>query len=106
MLDSYNWPLSGLNDCAAIYNFRDADTNVARPAGEWQTYDILFRAARWNGATKLESARVSVTWNGTLVHSNVAIPGPTPGGQAESSEPGPIFLQDHGDLVRFSNVWI
>jgi hypothetical protein len=106
VLDSYNWPLSGLNDCASIYNFRDAATNVARPAGEWQTYDIQFRAARWNGTTKTEQARVSVTWNGTLVHSNVSIPGPTPGGDAESSAPGPIFLQDHGDLVRFSNMWI
>jgi hypothetical protein len=106
VLDSFGWPLADQNDSAAIYALRDADVNAARPSGTWQSYDITFHAARWAGGQKLANARVSVAWNGLLVHDDVELPGPTPGGAVESDAPGPIVLQDHGHAVGYRNVWL
>jgi hypothetical protein len=85
---------------------KDADANAARPSGTWQSYDITFHAARWSGERKVANARVSVVWNGTPVQSDVELPGPTPAGAEESPEPGPIVLQEHGNAVRYRNVWL
>jgi hypothetical protein len=106
VLDSFNTPLAAANDAGAIYGLKDASVNASRPAGVWQSYDVTFRAARFSGDTKIESARVSVIWNGTSVQQDLELPGPTPGGTAESPEPVPILLQDHGHRVRYRNVWI
>jgi type 1 glutamine amidotransferase len=106
VLDSFGRELSGANDGGAIYGLKDADLNASRPAETWQTYDVVFRAARWANGAKTEDARVTVRWNGSLVHDEVQIPAPTPGGEAESPEPGPILLQDHGQRVRYRSLWI
>jgi len=106
VLDSFGWPLADANDAGAIYGLRDADTNAARPAGTWQSYDITFHAARFSGGQKSSDARVTVVWNGTLVQNDVELPGPTPGGIDESAAAGPIVLQDHGHPVRYRNVWL
>jgi len=106
VLDSFSAQLADQNDAAAIYALKDADVNAARPSGTWQSYDITFHAARFSGDQKVANARVSVVWNGTLVQSDVELPGPTPGGAAESPEPGPIVLQEHGNAVRYRNVWL
>lgn len=106
VLDSFGRALSGRDDAAAIYGFKDADTNAARPAESWQTYDVTFRAARWSDGTRVENARLSLAWNDVLVHADVELPSPTPGGDAESPDPGPILLQDHGHRVRYRNIWI
>jgi len=55
---------------------------------------------------KTDDARITVVWNGQKVHDNVAVDGPTGGGDAESAAAGAIRLQDHGNKVRFRNLWI
>lgn len=107
VLDSFGAFLADQNDAAAVYALKDADVNAARPSGIWQSYDVEFHAARFAAdGGKLANARLSLWWNGTLVHNDVEVPGPTPGGIAESADPGPIQLQDHGNPVRYRNVWL
>ena len=109
ILDSFGGTLSGQNDAGAVYEVADAAANASLPAETWQTYDVTFRAARFSGGQKLEPARVSVLWNGQLVQDNLEIPGPTRLGSPETGDgvlTGPVVLQDHGDRVRYRNVWI
>ncbi|GIE89964.1 hypothetical protein Are01nite_64440 [Actinoplanes regularis] len=109
VLDTYGKPALADNECAAIYLKRAPSSNAGTAPETWQTYDITFRAARYDGATKTENARVTVVWNGTTVHDNVAIDGPTGNGAPESPAFLPIRLQDHGDPganVRYRNLWI
>ncbi len=92
--------------CGAIYQFKAPDANQARPPGEWQTYDITFRAPRWDGDKKTANARISVVHNGVKVHDNVEVPRKTGAGKPEGPEPGPLFLQNHGNKVFFRNIWL
>lgn len=96
-----------LNVCGAIYKFKAPDTlKAAKPAGQWQCYDIVFRAARWEDGKKIENARLSAHLNGKLIHDDVAIPDKTGAGREESAEAQPIKLQDHGNAVQFRNIWM
>lgn len=108
ILDSYGTPPEHYQPsfCASLYRLRKPDHIAARPAGEWQSYDIVFRAARFDGDQKTENARISVVHNGQLVHDDVEIPRKTGAGAAEGPSPGPIKLQGHGNPVRFRNVWV
>ncbi|MFI6758022.1 family 16 glycoside hydrolase [Micromonospora sp. NPDC050417] len=109
VLDSYGDTTPADNECGGFYQKRAPDSNRATAPETWQTYEITFRAARWNGTTKTENARVTVIWNGVVVHNNVEINGSTGGGAAEGPSVGPIRLQDHGDPganVRYRNIWI
>ncbi len=106
ILDSFNRTLSGNNDLGSIYGQRNASTNAALPAELWQSYDITFTAARWSNGKKISDARVTVVLNGVTVQNNVALPTNTAFGSAEGSSDGPIVLQDHGNLVRYRNIWI
>ncbi len=98
------------NTAGAIYLQKPVEVNASLGAGVWQSYDIEFTAARWNGAVKTADARVTVRWNGMLVHDDFAIPGPTGVSPAESPGPHPILLQAHtsdaSGPVRFRNVWV
>ena len=95
------------NICGAIYGVKPADFNMARPAGQWQTYDIDFRAPRWDAdGNKTENARMTVYHNGTRIHDNVEIPSNTGAGDPEGADDAPLLLQDHGNRVRFRNIWI
>ena len=105
ILDSFG--LEGLNnECGALYKLRAPDVNMCLPPLEWQTYDIDFRAARFDGATKTHDARITVWHNGVLIHADVAIANKTGAGRAEGPEPMPILLQDHGNPVVFRNLWL
>jgi hypothetical protein len=92
--------------CGSIYKIKKPDQLVCKKSGEWQTYDIVFRAARFEGETKTEDARITVIHNGVLIHDDFAIPRKTGAGQKESPEPKPIKLQGHENPVQFRNVWI
>jgi hypothetical protein len=94
------------NECGSLYKFRAPDKNVCRMPGRWQSYDIIFHAARYEGKKKVKDARITVWHNGVLVHDDVDVPNKTGSGQAEGPEPGPIRLQEHGSEVSFRNVWI
>ena len=85
VLDTFGKPTLEQLDSASIYGKRAPDSNAGTAPETWQTYDITFRAARFNGSTKTENARVTVVWNGVTVHNNVAIDGPTGGGSGEGS---------------------
>lgn len=92
--------------CGSIYKIKKPDRLVSKKAGEWQNYDIAFRAARFEGETKTEDARITVYHNGVLIHDDFPIPKKTGAGQKESPEPGLIKLQGHDNPVRFRNIWI
>ncbi|MEU4746926.1 family 16 glycoside hydrolase, partial [Actinosynnema sp. NPDC023658] len=110
ILDSYGKQALAADDAASIYLKRAASSNAATAPQTWQTYDVTFRAARFDSAgVKTENARVTVVWNGVTVHQDFAIDGPTGNGAAEGPTAGPLRLQDHGDPgenVRFRNIWV
>lgn len=109
ILDSYGRKLKN-NDCGAIYKVKAPDKNVCKKPGQWQSYDITFRAARFkkqgDNFEKTENARITVLQNGVVIHDDVRIPNKTGAGQPEGPQPNPILLQNHGNKVRFRNVWI
>ena len=90
----------------SIYRQKKPDRLVGKPPGEWQTYDIAFRAARFLDGKKTENARITVYQNGQLIHDDYPITGKTGAGEKEGPEPRPIKLQGHHNPVRFRNVWI
>jgi Domain of Unknown Function (DUF1080) len=106
VLDSFDHPLDGANDCGAIYELKNADVNAALPPENWQTYEIIFRAPRFDGPQKKENARVSVVWNGKVAQSEVEVPAPTKLGDAEAPGDAPLRLQDHSHAVRYRNIWL
>ena len=105
VMDSYDQKLYP-GACAAVYGQKAPDKNMAKPVGEWQSYDIEFHAAKFDGDKKVAPARVTVIWNGEKVQDNVDIKGSTGGGAKETADPGPIRLQYHHNPVRFRNIWI
>ncbi|WP_019816295.1 family 16 glycoside hydrolase [Saccharomonospora saliphila] len=107
ILDSYGDDTLADNEAGAIYEHKAPDVNAATAPGTWQTYDIEFRAARFDDeGNKVSDARITVVWNGETVHDDVAIPGPTGGSIAEGPSTGAIRLQDHGNPVRYRNIWV
>jgi len=105
ILDSFGVD-SGLQDCGAIYKFKVPNINMCKKPGEWQSYDIIFKAPRWAGSEKLQDARITVIHNNRPIHTFVAVPNKTGAGRPEAPTPGPILLQDHGDKVKFRNIWL
>jgi uncharacterized membrane protein YgcG len=107
ILDSYNNDTYADGACAAVYGIQAPLKNVAKPPGEWQTYDITFHAARYDAVgKKIGNARITVYWNGELVQDNTEIPHCTIGAAGEERAPGPIRLQYHKHEVQFRNIWI
>ncbi|WP_410583588.1 family 16 glycoside hydrolase [Amycolatopsis sp. lyj-108] len=110
VLESFGDTTLANNEAGSIYSKRAPDRNMATAPGTWQTYDVTFRAARFDGAgNKTDNARVTVVWNGVVVHNDVAIDGGTGDNSPENAGPGAIRLQDHGDPgenPRFRNIWI
>jgi hypothetical protein len=111
VLDSYQNPTYPDGQASAMYGQYPPLVNASRPPGEWQAYDIVFMAPRFNAAGTLEKpAVVTVFHNGVVVHNATAFQGPTQhkviGKYAPASATGPLRLQDHGNPVHFRNIWI
>jgi hypothetical protein len=110
VLDSYNNRTYSNGQAASIYKQHIPLVNACRPPGEWQTYDIIYTAPRFNEDGILTApARVTVIHNGILVENNVEIKGGSeyiglPKYKAHGK--APIQLQDHGDLISYRNIWI
>jgi hypothetical protein len=111
VLDSYQNDTYADGQAGALYGQRPPLVNASRPAGHWQTYDIVFRAPRFgpDGAV-IEPARVTVLHNGVLIHEGATFSGSTRHARPADYEAHPprlpLMLQDHGDRVRFRNIWV
>jgi Domain of Unknown Function (DUF1080) len=111
VLDSYNNPTYPDGQAAAMYGQHPPLVNASRPPGEWQTYDIVFTAPRFTAAGALDHpAVVTVFHNGILVHHATPFWGPTQHRKIDPYTPasakGPLALQDHGNPVRYRNIWL
>jgi len=110
ILDSFG--LEGTwNECGAIYHTAPPKVNACLPPGEWQTYDILFRAAQFNkDGSVAEVPRITVRQNGILVQYNEDLPESTLVASSINApipapKVGPIELQDHNHPVQYRNIW-
>lgn len=108
--DDYGKATLGNHDAGAILNEFAAPVNLGKPRGQWQAYDITFRAARFNASgIRTERARLTMHWNGTKVHTNRETANEHAVGISSdplSDGPKGFKLQSEGHDVRFRNVWI
>ena len=107
ILDSFG--LSGENnECGGYYKYAKPALNMCLPPLTWQTYDVDFAMAQFDGdGKKTKPAVATVKLNGVIVHDHYEIPaGNGGGGLSDETKPGPIYVQDHGNPVHFRNIWI
>lgn len=111
VLDGYENTTYADGTAAAVYGQYPPLVNACRPPGEWQSYDIVFHRPRFDEQGKVtEAARMTVFHNGILVQDNVELTGPTAHKMRPPYIPHPdrlpLSLQDHGNPVRYRNIWI
>lgn len=110
VLDSYRNKTYADGQAGAIYSEYPPQVNPSLPPGEWQTYDIVFHAPRFSGAKLEEYATVTLFFNGVLAQDHVSLTRPTGSPTQTPYQPAPgkfpLLLQDHGQPVRYRNIWI
>ncbi len=106
VLDSFG--LKGENnEAGGIYTISAPKVNMCFPPLSWQTYDIDFQTAKYDGEKKLSHATMTVRHNGVLVQDKVELSKTTTAaGRKEGPETGPIQLQNHGNPVFYRNIWL
>jgi len=110
VLDSSGNPTYADGQAAAMYGQYPPLVNASRGPGEWQTYDLVFEAPRFDGDRLVKPAYLTLFHNGVLMHNHQAYLGQTahktlPRYTAHPAE-APIVLQDHGTPVRYRNIWL
>ncbi|TFG46096.1 MAG: DUF1080 domain-containing protein [Gemmatimonadales bacterium] len=111
VLDSYHNDTYPDGQAGAAYGQYPPMVNASLPPGAWQSYDIIFHRPRFDSIGVLVApARMTAFQNGVLIQDNVAFWGPTNWLQANpyvvGPSRGPIALQDHGNPVRYRNIWV
>ncbi len=111
VLDSHENKTYADGSAASIYSQYPPLVNATRQPGQWQTYDIIWTAPRFDTEGKLLSpARMTAFHNGVLVQNNVELSGPNPWigrpPYKAHAERLPIAMQDHGNPVRYRNIWV
>ena len=106
MLDSFG--LEGKNnECGGIYSVAAPSVNMCLPPLSWQTYDVEVTSPKYEGDKRVKEARLTVRHNGVLIHDNVEVSKVTPAGRdGKDKTVGPLYLQDHGNPVRYRNIWV
>ncbi|HWQ15455.1 MAG TPA: DUF1080 domain-containing protein [Roseiflexaceae bacterium] len=110
VLDTYDNPTYADGYAGAVYGQHPPLFNASRPPGAWQSYDVVFRRPRFDATgTLLAPALLTLFHNGVCVQNNVALRGPTgwlcPLPYTPHADKLPLRLQDHGNPVRFRNIW-
>jgi 3-keto-disaccharide hydrolase len=109
ILDGYENPTYADGTTAAIYGQYPPLVNACRAPGAWQCYDIIWIAPRFHGDQLVSPAYATVLHNGLVVHHHTPLFGPTQHRQVAPYRPhsstGPLRLQDHGNAVRYRNIW-
>lgn len=110
ILDSWENPTYFDGQAGEIYKQSPPMVNASRKPGEWQTYDILFQAPRFEGDKLVQPAYITVLHNGVAIQHHFEIQGATswatPPKYESHPDKLPILLQDHGNPVRFRNIWV
>jgi hypothetical protein len=111
VLDSFENKTYADGSAGAVYGQYPPLVNACRPPGQWQTYDIVYTAPRFDAEGKVRSpVRLTVFHNGVLIQNQVELTGPTSWLERAPyhmhPEKQPICLQDHGNPVRFRNIWV
>jgi hypothetical protein len=111
ILDSFDNPTYFDGQCASVYKQQPPMVNACRKPGEWQTYDILFEAPQFAEDGKvLKPAYITVIHNGVVVHHHFELTGGTfydrPAKYEKHAEKLPFRLQNHGNPVKFRNIWV
>ncbi|MBL8810048.1 MAG: DUF1080 domain-containing protein [Planctomycetaceae bacterium] len=107
MLDSFG--LTGeQNECGGVYSISKPKLNMCYPPLSWQTYDVEFHAAKFGAdGKKTTDGWMTVKHNGVVIHEKLKLTHATTAAPvAEGPENGPIYLQDHGNPVRYRNIWV
>jgi hypothetical protein len=111
VLDNYQAETYADGMAGSIYGQYPPQVNASRPPGQWQTYDVIFHAPRFNeDGTVAKPARETVFFNGVLVQDNVELKGSTAhmtlAKYGKHADKMPITLQDHGHPVKYRNFWV
>ena len=109
VLDNYQNPTYADGFAASVYGVNPPMANALHPPGEFQVIDIVFRRPIYQGEKVVDPGYVTVFCNGVLVQDHTPLEGPTGHLRRPSPQPfpdkGPLKLQDHGNPVRFRNIW-
>jgi hypothetical protein len=110
VLDAWNNPTYADGHAGAIYGQYPPLVNPARKPGEWNTYDIVFEAPKFEGERLAKPAYLTVFYNGVVVHNRKESMGPMVYRQVAHYTPQPaedaLMLQDHSHPVRYRNIWV